>query len=111
MEFKEAMRTLKRICVARDDCEKCELESNCPFDTVPSDLDFDKAEAILAKWAAEHPERTIADDFFEKFPNAPRNRMDFPYPCAKDCGFPKPPYCDNKAGICYECWRRPLEEE
>ena len=64
MEFKQAMRVIKRICALLDDCGKCVLESNCPFVTVPSDHDYDKTEAILAKWAEEHPEKTIADDFF-----------------------------------------------
>lgn len=110
MEFKQAMRVIKRICTARDDCEKCELELNCPFVTVPSDHDYDKAEAILAKWAEEHPEKTIADDFFEKFPKAPRDDTNNPYPCAKDCGYSKPPYCKRVPVNCDSCWRRPLEE-
>lgn len=110
MEFKQAMRVVKRICAARDDCEKCVLELNCPFVTVPSDHDYDEAEAILAKWAEEHPERTVMDDFFAKHPNAPRDDANAPYPCAKDCGYSKPPYCGHIPFKCAECWRRPLEE-
>lgn len=64
MEFKQAMRVIKRICSLQDGCEKCELNLNCPFITIPSELDYDKAEVVLAKWAEEHPEKTIADDFF-----------------------------------------------
>lgn len=110
MEFKQAMQVIKRICAARDGCEKCELELNCPFATVPSDHDYDKAEAVLAKWAEEHPEKTIADDFFEKFPKAPRDDKNTPYTCAKDCGYSKPPYCERVPFNCDKCWRRPLEE-
>lgn len=111
MEFKQAMRVIKRVCETRDDCEKCELELNCPFVAVPADdLDFDEVEAILTKWSAEHPEKTIADDFFEKFPKAPRDDTNNPYPCAKDCGYSKPPYCERVPFNCDNCWRRPLEE-
>lgn len=111
MEFKEAMQTLKRICVARDDCEKCELKLNCPFVTAPSDFDFDKAEAILAKWAAEHPGRTIADDFFEKHPKAAKKDNGTPMVCANYCGYGTPEYCGAElVDACSRCWRRPLEE-
>ena len=107
MEVKKAMQTLKRICVARDDCEKCELKLNCHFVTAPSDFDFDKAEAILAKWAAEHPERTIADDFFEKHPGAMKVDATTPVTCAKHIGYTKECVASRN---CAECWRRPLEE-
>ena len=108
MEFKQAMRVIKRICTARDGCEKCELELNCPFVTVPSAHDYDKAEAILAKWAEEHSERTIADDFFEKHPKAKKSDDGTPAPCAKDCGYIDK--CSPGETSCADCWRRPLEE-
>ena len=110
MEFKQAMRVIKRICTARDDCEKCELELNCPFATVPSDHDYDKAEAILAKWAAEHPEKTIAEDFLEKLPKAVVWENGTPTACALDCGYGQPDICKRNIDICADCWRRPLEE-
>lgn len=108
MEFKQAMRVINRICAARDDCEKCELELNCPFVTVPSDHDYDTAEAILAKWAEEHPERTIADDFFEKHPKAKMRDDGTPIPCVSDCGYID--RCRPGEISCAACWRRPLEE-
>ena len=107
MEFKQAMRIFNRICKEREMCEGCVLENKC---IVLKDCDYAEAEAILAKWAAEHPERTIADDFFQKHPKAPRDDTNVPYPCAKDCGYSKPPYCENTPIGCDECWRRPLEE-
>ena len=111
MEFKEAMRIWKRICNPQDDCEHCPLGRGCPCEMTPICIDMAKFEAILAKWAAEHPEKTIADDFFEKFPKAPRDDTNNPYPCAKDCGYSKPPYCERVPFNCDNCWRRPLEEE
>ena len=108
MEFKQAMRVIKRICTARDGCEKCELELNCPFVTAPSYHDYDKAETILAKWAEEHPEKTIADDFFEKHPKAKKSDDGTPAPCAEDCGYIDK--CSPGEMSCADCWRRPLEE-
>lgn len=110
MEFKQAMRVIKRICAARDDCEKCELELNCPFVTVPSDHDYDKAEAILAKWAEEHLEKTITDDFLEKHPKATTYPDGTPFVCAKYCGYGEPEICQTVSEPCILCWRRPLEE-
>ena len=43
-------------------------------------------------------------------PNAPRDDANNPYPCAKDCGYSKPPYCERTPIKCDNCWRRPLEE-
>ena len=110
MEFKEAMRIWKRICNPQDDCEHCPLGRGCPCEMTPICIDMAKFEAILAKWEDEHPEKTIADDFFEKHPNAPRDDANNPYPCAKDCGYSKPPYCERVPFNCDNCWRRPLEE-
>ena len=107
MEFKEAMRIFNRICKGREMCEGCVLSNKC---IVLKDCDYSTAEAILAKWALEHPERTIMDDFFAKHPKAPRRAEGCPYVCALQCGYidrcPEhkfEPECDN-------CWRRPLEE-
>ena len=112
MEFEEAMRIWKRMCTGFTTCEKCPLylfdkdvHCKCTMCYCP-----DEAEAILAKWAEEHPEKTIADDFFEKFPKAPRDDKNTPYTCAKDCGYSKPPYCERVPFNCDNCWRRPLEE-
>lgn len=110
MEFKQAMRVIKRICAVRDDCEKCEPELNCPFVTAPIDHDYDKTEAILAIWAEEHPEKTIMDDFFEKHPKTPKTDGGTPYACAVDLGYSMPSSCHREMDCCAECWRRPLEE-
>lgn len=111
MEFKQAMRTVKRICEAVGGCDGCELLGNCPFVTIPSNIDLNKIESILVKWAEEHPEKTIADDFFEKFPNAPKDIYGLPSTCARDIGYLRE--CSRKlsdATTCLDCWRRPLEE-
>ena len=106
MEFKEAMRTWKRMCkTLGDGCEECPLERLCSggLREYP-----EEAEAILAKWAAEHPEKTIMDDFFEKHPKAPkRDHRSIPRSCAFDLGYVE--HCAS-GGDCAACWRRPLED-
>ena len=110
MEFKQAMRIWKRICNPQDDCEHCPLGRGCPCEMTPSCIDMAKFEAILAKWAAEHPEKTIADDFYEKHPNAPGKQDKQPLPCAVHCGYIDKCPDDFSALECKKCWRRPLEE-
>ena len=107
MEFKEAMRIWNRICKEREMCEGCVLENKC---IVLKECDCSTAEAILAKWAEEHPEKTIADDFFEKHPNAPGKQDKQPLPCAVHCGYIDKCPDDFSALECKKCWRRPLEE-
>lgn len=110
MEFKQAMRTVKRICEAVGSCNGCKLLGNCPFVTIPSNINLNKIESILVKWAEEHPERTIADDFYEKHPNAPGKQDKQPLPCAVHCGYIDKCPDDYSSLECASCWRRPLEE-
>ena len=105
MEFKEAMRIFNRICKEREMCDGCVLENKC---ILLKECDYSTAEAVLAKWAEEHPEKTIADDFFEKHPKAKKSDDGTPAPCAKDCGYIDK--CSPGEMSCVGCWRRPLEE-
>ena len=110
MEFKQAMRILKRMCSERS-CEKCECKECCPYRIHPTDFDAALVEPILDKWAAEHPEKTLMDDFFEKYPKATRDKDGGPLVCAKDIGYlSKCPSAPDNLVTCAECWRRPLEE-
>ena len=113
MEFKQAMRIWKRMCGANSECNgHCALYDCCPGGGMPLEYiecsSVNKIEAILAKWAAEHPEKTIADDFFEKHPKAKRGDDGTPRPCAEDCGYVDK--CLPGEMPCADCWRRPLEE-
>lgn len=113
MEFKEAMRAWGRICKT-DTCESCPMPCAKPSECMTWVMTHTRlADEILEKWAAEHPEKTIADDFFEKHPKALRGtgRMkDTPLTCAYQCGYGRSR--DDMCGTsyCAECWRRPLEE-
>lgn len=108
MEFKRAMRTWRRMCESNDQCEHCPIpacdETFCRA-WVMSNADC--ANDIIVRWADEHPERTIADDFFDKHPKAVKNEYGTPEVCAQSCGYVTE--CPRGAR-CSECWRRSLEE-
>lgn len=56
----------------------------------------------------------MIQDFFEKFPNAPRTVNGLPFPCPFECGYTKNSNCpfgrNNPSDDCSECWFRLLEE-
>ena len=109
MEFKEAMRTWGRMCHSIGTCGSCTLSATSPNECATWVMTNTKvAEEIFKKWAAEHPERTIADNFFEKHPNADKDLNGVPYVCAMQCGYVKECRTD---GRCEKCWWQPLEEQ
>lgn len=70
--------------------------------------DVKTAIEIVQKWSYEHPKKTYAQDFFEKFPDAPKDEAvkgKSPLACRRviyggecpDMG------CDG-------CWNEPMEE-
>lgn len=114
MKFIEAMKIKERMCEERT-CSKCPLnklsevkECTCTEYT----LRFPKkTEEILTKWAEEHPQKTILQDFLEKYPNAPLNESGFPKVCPVGLGF-YDSGCPFGGGVvdCEECWNRPMED-
>ena len=38
----------------------------------------EKAVEIVEQWAKDHPRKTYRDDFFEKFPDAPKDTRGYP---------------------------------
>lgn len=117
MEFAEYMR-IKRRMTKSDDDGCCKLGcSNCPLSyfnnkTVLECGDFEmlmtkEAEAVIAAWDAEHREKTMKMDFFEKNPNAQKNEYGIPEICPHHIGYKKNSKCDKR---CIECWNRPLNE-
>lgn len=106
---------LKRLCNSRTRCttdaankEQCPMLGCCIEDAT-------KLVKIIQKWSDEHPKKTYAQDFFEKFPKAQRKLDGIPFGCRKriydgtnptleDCD-----YCDY-TGTCEECWNEPMEE-
>lgn len=67
----------------------------------------EEAIAIVEKWAAEHPQKTIFQDFLEKYPNAPLDEIDgTPIICPYRLGYEEKKGCTDS---CIDCWNRPIE--
>lgn len=106
---------LNRLCDSRTQCvtdvankEQCPLFYVCIWRLgIVCNKDVKRAIEILQKWSNEHPKKTYAQDFFEKFPDAPRLET------AKD-GYPDACRSTIYAGKCpgagcEECWNEPME--
>lgn len=117
MEFIEAMKIKKRMCEDDiGDCIDCPL-SDCNNATKETCDNFmmlypEGAEKILTKWAEEHPQKTILQDFLEKYPNAPLKEDGIPqYVCPYQLGYDKSDDCIYEdVTCCKKCWNRPLED-
>lgn len=118
MEFVEAMGIMNRMCKASSSCEHCPLYTGI-MKTRFSCRQFvqnypEEVEAILAKWNAEHPLKTLKDVFNEAFPNAPKHGTrapDIPGVCVSKVGYTpihQPVECCDTN--CVKCWNQPYEE-
>lgn len=115
--FKEKRRMCdSMISTDINTCGNCELEGHRAMNEFLDDPDT--AIAILQKWSDEHPkqeEKTLADDFFEKFPSAMRKNTSYgDTPFIPACNVYKFPNIKNSfecfEGCCAECWLKPLKE-
>lgn len=109
----------KRLCDSRTACtadvankERCPLLAFCGS-TFTTGRAEETITAIknLQKWSDEHPKKTYAQDFFEKFPNARSNSDGTPFVCREriyggECPVLECDECWNK-----ECWNEPMEDE
>ena len=71
MEFKEAIKTRKRMCDYYKNCNCCPIEKfedGCMI-TLEGAEELDEYERILEEWAKEHPIMTNADKFTEVMKN------------------------------------------
>lgn len=105
------VKDLKRMCQNMK-CEDCPLSSgdvsSCLIMQMPALYSDKNIDAIVDKWVSGHPVKTYAMDFFEKFPNAPKDSNEAPIACWKhiygdgnDCG----------SGGCIECWNQEMKEK
>lgn len=70
----------------------------------------EKVISIVQQWSKEHPQKTIKDDFFEKFPNANKLCDGIPDVCAAKLGYVSECTYQNCEDFCKECWNEPLDE-
>lgn len=112
MDAVKFFKELKRMCNIKD-CLNCPMNYKNSGNHAPCIIrlyeDPAEAVAIVEKWAAEHPQKTIMQDFFEKFPNAPKDNDGIPKCCPCHCGYEQHGDCLNMSG-CFDCWNRPLED-
>lgn len=116
------LHELKRLCDSRDGCvadaankERCPMFGHC--EDAPTKIDIEdttRVIEIMQKWSDEHPKKTYAQDFFEKFPKAQSDSDGTPlFVCRKRIygGLqPKSEECDY-TGACYRCWNKPMNDE
>lgn len=115
MNAVEFIKEYSRLCNTYKNC------TECPFRESPCGTDCDwtlgleeEIVEIVEQWSQSHPQKTMIQDFFEKFPNAPRTVDGLPFPCPFECGYSKNNNCpfgkNNPSDDCSKCWFRPLEE-
>jgi hypothetical protein len=86
--------------------------SGCPLGNSVEDCDDlqrerpEKAVAIVEKWSKEHPQKTMLQDFLEKYPNAPKECTGEPHICPSHLGYEEYMDCEEN---CLDCWSRPLQ--
>ena len=103
----------KRLCDSRTACsaneknkERCPLFVFCKCTiTTRSVEEITTAIENLQKWSNEHPKKTYAQDFFEKFPKAQSNSDGTPDVCRQTIYGGECPNIE-----CYDCWNEPMEE-
>lgn len=94
-------------------CAKCLLSMSNNKHNKPC-ADFERenpkeAQEIVSNWGQMNPQKTRAQDFFEKHPKAPRDIDGNPEACAYQAGYCQD--CDETKKLdCNKCWNEPLEE-
>lgn len=116
--LKEKNRMTKKCSIHCADCPLGSEKNTTGF--ACGDLQREYPEIvvnIVEKWSAEHPQKTILQDFLEKYPKAELIHNKFPEICPYSLGYAENRQCvlDTEERFCSEeceeCWNRPLEEE
>lgn len=105
------LKELERMCSSyEDECVGCPLHECCIGDAWVKNPK--QAIEIVQKWSDEHPPKTYMEDFFEKFPSAPKFQMGgHPKACREAVyGGECPMNEGNKDNNCFKCWNEPMEE-
>ena len=97
---------LKRMCRAYPGCEGCPAYSESPCDirdVTPKLID------AVQKWSDEHPRKTYAQDFREKFPGCAWDVR--PVGICRRSVYDGIHGCQTETKTCSECWNEPMEVE
>lgn len=113
MDAVKFLKEYRRMCKEYEENKECSPE--CPLHTECYgylNYKYVNIQNIVTKveqWSQTHPQKTMMQDFFEKFPNAPKNDDDTPRFCPAELGYSNSNCRDDKDS-CIKCWSRPLEE-
>ena len=118
MEFQEYMKIKRRMVNYNLEESYCDMRcSDCALGQMKNGLgcfcgdfemkDPEKAEEIVRQWEAKHPQKTYAQDFFEKYPKAPKDNYGTPAACRKTIYGGS---CIDNAD-CEDCCNEPMEED
>lgn len=108
MEALKYLKEKERMCEKLGDCNKCLLQDsqmgNC---IIREKYHPEEAVEIVEKWSAENPQKTILQDFLEKYPKAHTDIIHHNI-CPRDLGYKiSGDICPSDCG--HPCWNRPLE--
>lgn len=101
-----SIKDFQRMCKTYELCsDGCPFHGRTPCG--PNKLP-EHADEIIDKWVAEHPAKTYAMDFFEKFPNARKESSGEP----SGCGCVGDVYGVDLecCGDCRFCWNEVMPE-
>lgn len=104
-----SIKDLKRMCDFYPHCSGCPIKSilTCSVYRLP-----DNIEEIIDQWVAEHPVKTYAMDFFEKFPNAELDSYGTPRACVNAIyGFGDCLKSEISGIVCRDCWNQEMKED
>lgn len=112
----------KRLCDSRTGCtadvankEQCPLFAFCEHPGITRGAEYaKKLIENLQKWSNEHPKKTYVQDFFEKFPNAPKDKSakgEYPDACRNLIYGGGCPKIELRIDCCYKCWNEPMNDE
>lgn len=104
----------QRMCDFCSGCIECSLSCLNNGEKEPCDIYIKnhpkKAVERVERWSKEHPQKTIRDDFKEKYPKAKLlNR--YPMICPRFLGYKLS--CDNRvcnSTMCCQMWDTPLKQ-
>lgn len=111
MDAVNFVKEYNRMCNKYDGCQGCPLDGK-DCEIVSKKINADHIVNVVEKWSKEHPQKTMMQDFFEKHPNAPRDKDGFPTICPYECGYTKDTFCPEESfgKGCSLCWNRPIGE-
>ena len=114
MDAVEFLKEYQRMC--RKECEECPLNRKVCLYKINDNLPFEEIVKATEQWSQSHPQKTMIQDFFEKFPNAPKRDDNItPCACPAHLGYVERNNvnyyeCESFGYDCVKCWSRPLEE-